>query len=263
MQGCNGIVVETALEGDPMKGVKNAAKGRYAGYLTCLVVGFAWASQANAVTLTFDEVISGATSYEFDADGDTLPDAVFTTTDTDGFNTTGPGPNQSYIVEPGLEGTTLISPDLRVDFPNTATGSLGFGFAVSAVAESPDLTVTFQVFDSGNNLLASSTALAAYTEPSPPTPSSFPEGLIDLSFSGAASYATFDFNDTDASRYIIDNFTGTFGSTENPPGPVVPVVSPVPVPTLSTWGIALSILGFLLLAASRFRKSANIRGTEF
>ena len=28
-----------------------------------------------------------------------------------------------------------------------------------------------------------------------------------------------DFNPTNASRYIIDNFTGTFGSTENIPEP--------------------------------------------
>jgi hypothetical protein len=91
-------------------------------------------------------------------------------------------------VEPGLEGTTGLAPDLRVDFPLGAVGSLGFGFA------------------------------------------------------GTAAYATFDFEDTDASGYIIDNFTGTFGSAERP------LPAPTEVPTLSEWGLVL--LALLLAAGS-------------
>jgi len=90
-----------------------------------------WSNQRSAVTLTFDEAISGEVIFEFDADSDAMPDAVFTTTDPGGFNTVGPGPNQLYIDEPGLEGTTTLPEDLRVDFPNGAVDSLGFGFAVS------------------------------------------------------------------------------------------------------------------------------------
>jgi len=232
--------------------------------LVVYVFGMTWALQAGAVTLTFDEVISGATTFEFDADADTLPDAVFTTTDPLGFNTTGPGANMSYIEEPGLEGTNELNPDLRVDFPNGAVTSLGFGFAMSAGADSPTLTVTFRIFDSSGTLLASTTELAAYTEPVPPTPSNFPEGQFTLAFTGTASYATFDFNNADANRYIIDNFTGTFGSTEDitppppPPPSPPPVVTPTdyaPVPTLSEWGIALFVCAVLLLAGRRFRRT--------
>lgn len=225
-------------------------------YLICLTVGLAWAPYASAVTLTFDEVISGETSFSFDADGDLLPDAVFTTTDPSGFNTTGPGPNQLYIEEPGLEGTTSIVPDLKVDFPNGAVNSLGFGFAVSAGAESPNLTVTFQIFDSGDNLLATTTDLAVFTEPTPPTPSGFPEALVSLSFANTASYATLDFNDADAGRYIIDNFTGTFGSTEDvtPGGGAA-----TPIPTMSAYGFGLMVLGMLLIASRRLRISARRR----
>ena len=216
-------------------------------YMLVLVLGLAWASQAGAVTLTFDEVISGETTFSFDADGDTLPDAVFTTTDPGGFNTVGPGPNQLYIEEPGLEGTTTLTPDLKVDFPNGAINSLGFGFALNAGADSPDLTVTFRIFDGADNVLSTTTDTAVFTEPTPPNPSGFPEALVSLSFFGTASYATLDFNDAVASRYIIDNFTGTFGSTEDvsPAGPITPV------PTMSTYGIALTILSLLLIASRR------------
>lgn len=123
----------------------------------------------------------------------------------------------SYIQEPGLEGTTGLAPDLRVDFPLGSVGTLGFGFALSATASSPNLKVTFRVYDSGGTLLGSVTQLADYTQPSPPTNSSFPEALVSLPFAGTAAYATFDFDSTDAARYILDNFNGTFGSTERPP----------------------------------------------
>jgi hypothetical protein len=39
--------------------------------------------------------------------------------------------------------------------------------------------------------------------------------LVTLNFEGMASYATFDFN-AGGGRYIIDDFSGTFGSTEVP-----------------------------------------------
>lgn len=205
------------------------------------------ASPAGAVTLTFDAAISGATSYSFDQDSDGIPDAIFSTTDPAGFNTVGPGPNMSYIDEPGLEGTTSLAPDLRVDFPNGAAGSLGFGFALSASSASPNLTVTFNVYDASSNLLASVTQLAAYTQPVPPTPSSFPEASVAASFAGTARYATFDFDDTDAARYILDNFTGTFGSVER--GTINSV------PTLSEWGLILmSLLLVLAATAEMWRK---------
>lgn len=207
---------------------------------------------ANAITLTFDDVISGATSYNFDQNSDGLTDAIFSTTDPSGFNTVGPGPNMSYIQEPGLEGTTSLTPDLRVDFPFGAVGSLGFGFGLSASSETPNLTVTFSIYDAVNNLLAQTTQLAAYTQPFPPADSDYPEAQLTLPFSGTASYATLDFNDADASRYILDNFSGTFGSSERPTG----AASTQNIPTLSEQGMIIlsSLLALGAFVAVRRRQ---------
>ena len=80
--------------------------------------------------------------------------------------------------------------------------------------------MTFSVFDVLNNLLGSVTVGADFTDPpGASTQSSFPEALVSIGFGGVASYATFDFNSTLASRYIIDDFSGTFGSTERVPEP--------------------------------------------
>ena len=174
------------------------------------------ASPAAATIITFDDAISGATTFNFDADNDGLDDVTFSTTDPAGFNTAGPGPNQQFINEPGLEGTTLLNPDLRVDFLVGAEGSLKFGFAIN---QGDDLAgaIVFSVFDAGNNLLASATGDAVKGT------SSFPEGLLTVTFAGTAAYATFDFNNSIAGqRYIIDNFEGAFGTTENPvPEPAI------------------------------------------
>jgi hypothetical protein len=171
------------------------------------------ASPAQATLITFDDAIYGSTHYSFDADLDGKPDAVFSTSDPSGFRTAGPGPNMSYIQEPGLEGTTYISPDLRVDFNVGAQHSLGFGFAMNAYTTDPDLSMLFSIFDDTNNLLASTTVMADYTG-TLFGHSSFPEALVSLPFSGTAQYATFDFNSAYASRYIIDNFNGTFGTRD-------------------------------------------------
>lgn len=223
----------------------------------CAIVGAAVlplfpVSNAVAVTLTFGDAISGATSYSFDADSDGTADAVFSTTDPSGFNTVGPGPNMSYIDEPGLEGTTILAPDLRVDFPLGAEGSLGFGFALSAGGNSPALNVTFSVYDATDTLLGSVTELAAYTQPTLGVDSDFPEALVNLPFSGVAAYAIFDFDDTDASRYIIDNFNGTFGSTERPP------VGATAVPAMGLLGMVIMSLLLLGVGLWRLRRPTHI-----
>lgn len=172
----------------------------------------------NAALITFDDAISGATSYSFDGDGDSIDDVIFSTTDSFGFNTVGPGSNMSYIDEPGLEGSTLINPDLRVDFLIGATDFLRFGFALDDSAETLDSWASFEVYDAGGILIASAFELGLYTLPDGSNPSNFPEGIIDVSFAGMAAYAIFDFNNhtSGGQRYIIDNFEGVFGSTEIP-----------------------------------------------
>lgn len=177
-----------------------------------LGASFSQSSVANAALITFDNLITGQTSYGFDGDGDGINDVMFSTTDPYGFNTVGPGSYQNYINEPGLEGTSLLAPDLKVNFLVGAKDFLKFGFALDSFSESPNTYTSFKVFDSSNNLLASSTVYGLYS------PSSFPEGLINVNFSGTASYALFDFS-SDMGRYIIDNFEGKYGTTEAIPEP--------------------------------------------
>lgn len=190
------------------------------------------ATSAGAAVVTFDDVVTGATSYSYDGDGDAVADVVFSTSDPFGFNTFGPGPNMSYINEPGIEGTTSLAPDLRVDFLNGAIGSLGFGFAMNASQGGAPTQMTFSVFNGLNMLLASTLVEADFTPIGLGT-SSFPEAQVLLAFAGTAAYATFDFDPTNADRYIIDNFSGTFGSTEQIPEPA----------TLALVGLALVGMG--------------------
>ena len=90
---------------------------------------------------------------------------------------------------------------------------MSFGFATI----DPDTSVNFTVYDDNDNVLGSTTALATFD-----TGGDFPEALASVSFAGLASYATFDFFGV-GSRYIIDNFNGTFGSTEDRTPDAVPV----------------------------------------
>lgn len=197
----------------------------------CLV----FSANVNAALITFDDAIAGATSYAFDGDGDSIDDVIFSTTDPSGFRTAGPGANMSYIDEPGLEGSTLINPDLRVDFLVGAIGSLRFGFALDDFSETLNTHASFEVYNSADTLIASAFEYGFYTLPDGTNRSNFPEGIIDVSFAGTAAYAIFDFNNdvTGGQRYIIDNFEGTFGSSE------------VPEPSsLLLMGIGLAGLGF-------------------
>jgi hypothetical protein len=188
---------------------------------------------AGAAVITFDDVVVGETSYAFDGDGDNVDDAVFSTTDPLGFNTVGPGANQQYIDEPGLEGAAELDPDLRVDFVTGATGTLTFGFALNSGSESDDWFASISVFDSAGNLLGTSSTVGVLGG------SDFPEGVVSISFAGEAAYATLNFA-AEFNRYIIDNFEGTFGSTE------------VPVPEPTT--LALLAIGLL---ATRLRRRGD------
>ena len=190
---------------------------------------------ASAAVVTFDTLITGQTSYGFDGDGDGINDVIFTTADPLGFNTIGPGFNQTYVNEPGLEGTATLNPDLSVSFLRGAIGTLSFGFALDSGVSDPAYFASIEVFDASNTPLATQLVIGNYTA-TPFGTSSFPEGLLTVGFSGEAAYATFDFT-SEFGRYIVDNFQGTFGSTERPP---------LPEPaSLALFGIGLASLGFV------------------
>ena len=55
--------------------------------------------------------------------------------------------------------------------------------------------VTFNIFDSNDVMLGSVTKTAMFTLYDGVNNSSFPEAFVEISFSGVASYATFDFDD--------------------------------------------------------------------
>ena len=56
---------------------------------------FGSVSLSHGAVITFDTLVSGATSFAYDGDGDSITDVLFSTTDLSGFNTVGPGINMS------------------------------------------------------------------------------------------------------------------------------------------------------------------------
>jgi len=200
------------------KGKEQHMIGKISAVITATTILFLGSNAVQGAKLTFDDLITGQTSYGFDGDADSIDDVIFSTVDPAGFNTIGPGPNMTYINEPGLEGTALLATDLRVDFTFGAAASLKFGFALDSFGD--DKTAgypyaEFKVYDTGDTLIASQKVDGYYTAIDGGF-STYPEGEISVTFSGLAAYATFDFQ-SDYGRFIIDNFEGTFGSTEDPP----------------------------------------------
>ncbi|MEM9807457.1 MAG: PEP-CTERM sorting domain-containing protein [Cyanobacteria bacterium P01_D01_bin.56] len=209
-------------------------------------------SSAEAAIITFDEIVEGSTTFEFDGDNDGTNDIVFTTTDPLGFRTIGPGDNQTFVAEPGLEGTSLLDVDLRVDFFEGASENLSFGFSLNSSVEDPSFSTNFAVFDSSGTLLGSETVAGAFTQ-TPAGISTFPEGELSLNFPGIASYAEFDFT-SEFGRYIIDDFAGTFGSTEDIEGSVIEAVASVPEPSNVLALLALASFGMAYVSRSPLHK---------
>jgi hypothetical protein len=195
------------------------------------------AAPVAAQTITFDDAVNGAATYNYDSDGDTVADVIFTTPDPNGFFITGPGEPQAYVDEPGLGSGTGGGPEMRVDFLNGLTDAIGFGYAVSADDDVP-MALHFGVFDSSNNLLADVFSDAFVGG------SNFPENWVGLTFSGTAAYALFDFNEGEFSAYIIDNVT--LGSAVPPGG----------VPEPGTWLMMVGGLGAAGLGMRRRAKAA-------
>ena len=211
---------------------------------TCHLVVLLLAPLAgNAALVTFDNVVDGQTSYAVDVNGDGTPDVVFSTTDPAGFRAAGPGTNQRFINEPGLEGSASQSPAMRVDFPRGAIAAVAFGFAVDSFRQPVPNALDFTLFDARGQPIASTTANAEIFDipGAPGVTSDFAENAVNLAFSGVASFGLFDFN---ASRFIIDNFQ----FTPAPPGP--PGQLPEPGSLASAAAVFLVLLALLRRARS-------------
>lgn len=193
--------------------------------IACLI---AFMATSNAAVITFDEVVQGETSYAYDGDG--IVDVVFSTLDPEGFNTSGPGPNMNFINEPGIEGTTDLEVDLRVDFSFGASSNVMFGFAMNTSQEV--YGVTFEIYDHTDSLIASTFQVATLTNVT--VDSSFPEAVLSLDFTGTAAYGLFKF-DEEPGRYIIDNLEGAFGSRPEAQGAAIIGFALVPEGFILEW----------------------------
>jgi hypothetical protein len=182
---------------------------------------------AAGAIVTFDDFVQGEDSLGFDADADGITDVIFSTPFEGGFNAQGPGPNQSYVNEPGLAAmASLFYPDdLRVNFLYGATNSIGFGFALNSSTVSDAYFAELRLFNSAGTEIAYASVPGAYTPmPIPGGRSHFPEGRVVVNFSDVASYGLFNFG-AEFNQYIIDNFEGSFGSTERVPEVPEPATS--------------------------------------
>jgi len=207
-------------------------------------------SSIYAALLTFDDQVNGTSSYSYDGDDDGNDDVVFSTTSPMGFSSVGPGPNMSFINEPGIVGMTNLNPDLRVDFTYGGVDNLTFSFAISFTMVENQYGVNFTIYDSNDVILATTHQTAGFTKPDGQNNSDYPEAVVSLDFSGTASYALFDF-DSEAYAYIIDNFTGTFGSKEVVSNEVKSRTASIP--TLTDYGIILLFLCLSFAGLSRIR----------
>jgi len=203
-----------------------------AGCLLLLAAG------AGGAPITFGDLVTGFHAYGFDGDGDGSDDVIFTMMDGSGFVSMGFGSSQIYIDEPGLGGTSLLGPDLRVDFPTGAREMLRFGFALDSSMQND--TASLLVYDASHTLLASTTVTGLYTYT--PNRSSDPEGFISLPFTGTASYATLDFT-PDSNNFAIDNFEGIYGTSEG---------KGIPVPG----ALLLGSLGAALIGWRQWRRTS-------
>ncbi len=187
------------------------------------------AHSASAQVINFDTLVFAQTVHGVDINDDGIDDVLFSTTDPNGFGTAGPDPNtQLYASGLLLESSSTINPDIRVDFRGGAIDLLQVGFALLTDVNDVDQGLSFEVFDQAGIPLVSASQRGELLPLNPSIDTSvsgFPEGLLSVSFEGVASYALLDATTT-GTRFVIDNFGGTF------------LTAPVPEPS------GLSLLGF-------------------
>lgn len=183
------------------------------------------AAPAVATVITFDDFVpNGSPRYAYDDNGDGKPDVVFTGRGP--LGRVGPGPDQLYVSEPGLEGGDFdIDPNadpttLRIDFPFGARDRLAFGFALTYY-DPRFPAVQVDVFDAGGRIVGRGVEYADFTSGPGFDESAFPEGLFSVRLSGVGAYALLAFSGFPEDRFIIDNVTTTLG-TSTVPAPGLP-----------------------------------------
>ena len=182
----------------------------------CLTVAVFLAMVTNSVSaqvINFETLVTPQPSFEVDINDDGIDDVLFSTTDPAGFNNFGPDPN-TQIFASGLllESSSTTDPDIRVDFPGGAIDQLQVGFALLADVNDLDQGLQLDVFDQAGTQLGSTFQrgeILPLTVTAITGMSTFPEGLLTVSFEGVASYALFDATAT-GTRFVIDDFSGTF-----------------------------------------------------
>jgi hypothetical protein len=181
----------------------------------------------SAQVVDFETLVATQAVFGFDINNDGIDDVRFSTTNPGGFNTGGPDPStQVHATGQVLETSSLSAPDIRVDFLGGATGPLQVGFALLTDVGELDQGLLIEVFDQANNQLGSTFQrgeLLPITTGLGSGVSGFPEGLISVSFPGVASYALLDATTT-GTRFVIDDFTGTFSPETIPEPGSLPVL---------------------------------------
>lgn len=173
------------------------------------------AALAGPVVITFDDpvVTPGAGVYNWDQGKDGTIDMRFVDLTGGGFAQTGPGLNQKFVNQPGLEGAIINGPEIRVDFISNFGSNQGiygpfrFGYALSTQAYVP-LAVTFSLYGENGNLLSAVSTSAYRRSLGGGGLSSFSEGFASLGDPPVRPfYALIDFNSQEfAGRYLVDNF---------------------------------------------------------
>lgn len=191
----------------------------------------------SAQQIDFESLVGGESLFGIDVNADGRTDVRFSTTADGGFNVGGPNPEEQVFAS-GLvmETSSMSDPDIRVDFLGGATDSIQLGFALLADVDDPGQGLQLEVFDQLGERLASDFQTGELLSINSPSGlSGFPENLISVSFDGVASYALIDAT-ASGSRFVIDDFTGTF----------LPAAIPEPS----------GVLGFALLGLL-FRRRSN------
>lgn len=162
-------------------------------------------------TISFDDVVGGLSTYSVDVSGDGDPDIVFSTSNPSGFGTV---PNV-------LEGGILSGDwEVIVQFLGGATSSLAFDFGVTSEhANQPEAYI----------FVPHPTAPFRWVTEQVQVNGAPAYGSLSITLSDSAGPFTADtayiqFYSGGGNRFIMDNFTGTFGaatSAENgPPTPI-------------------------------------------